>query len=665
MPEAIRANSKKIDALLKDVKIADPAVGSGAFPLGMVNEILRARSNLNQYIYGTEISLYGNKFSAPMDRRPYQIKLDTIQNCIHAVDIEPSAVDIAKLRLWLSLIVEEESFKEIRPLPNLDYNIMCGNSLIDEYEGVKLFDERILDRTIGEKKDEAYEQIELLPVDKYEQLDIFGESNASRIMNEIRRLQKEFFSCVDENQRIEIKNKIDKYEFEFVKETLKENNQQDKIKYIEAMWQKNTKPYFLWKLYFADVFLEKGGFDIVIGNPPYVGFHNVPNKALFKNKYYAANGKYDFYVLFIEQGIKLLAHHGIITYISPSYFYKRNYGKNLRRLILENMTIKYIADFKDYQIFDSALTYTCIFGFERNKVNENDIKVLNKSLSNRDIFYVNQSILREPVWIFENNNSIKILNKIKDKCPLTLGSIVKSISQGIVTGNNDVYYLNKDLIDMKGFNYNFLKRAYKGKDIRNGKLIENDCFLFYPYYLKNGKMAIIDESIIERDNPNLYRYLLDNKKLLLSREYFNKSNKKWYELWNPRDIKHFNARKFVFSEININNDFVLVNECYYTDSSCGMEIKDEYKNNGKYIFYYLNSNLMSYCYNKISVPKANGYLIYKNAFLKEFPIHLEKYDDFTNKYEFDKYLYNLFELKEDEISIVEEFYNRVEKLYKK
>jgi len=133
LPESIRNHYAELDRLLCSIRVVDPAVGSGAFPVGMMNEIVKARSILTPFFAGEST-----------DRSIYELKRQTIENSLYGVDIDSSAVDITKLRFWLSLIVDEESIKTIRPLPNLDHRIMCGNSLVDEFEGVSLFDEGLL-----------------------------------------------------------------------------------------------------------------------------------------------------------------------------------------------------------------------------------------------------------------------------------------------------------------------------------------------------------------------------------------------------------------------------------------------------------------------------------------------------------------------------------------
>ena len=145
---------KEIDDLLANVKVADLAVGSGAFPLGMLNEIVRARQVLTEYL-AIEMNGFQKKTFYAYERKPYDLKVNTIKNCIFACDIEPSAVDIAKLRLWLSIVIDDEiaddagngefdAHTKPRQLPNLDCNIICGNSLMDEFLGNRLITESVL-----------------------------------------------------------------------------------------------------------------------------------------------------------------------------------------------------------------------------------------------------------------------------------------------------------------------------------------------------------------------------------------------------------------------------------------------------------------------------------------------------------------------------------------
>ena len=221
---------------------------------------------------------------------------------------------------------------------------------------------------------------------------------------------------------------------------------------------------------------------------------------------------------------------------------------------------------------------------------------------------------------------------------------------------DDVFYIHHDFIEDKGLEMEYFEKAYKGKDIRGSGFIESNMFLFYPYFVDSrGKTVPISEEILKTKAPNTYEYLLSKKEDLLKREYFAKSNKLWYELWNPRKKQHFYNRKFVFSEIGLFNDFVLVDKCFYTDSACGAELIKEYEKYYQYLLLYLNSDVATYVYKKVSVPKANGYSIYKNAFLKQMPIVFPCDEEDVSIFEgmsqieFNNYLYKRLKLSDYEI----------------
>ncbi|MET4654634.1 adenine-specific DNA-methyltransferase [Exiguobacterium sp. PvP048] len=652
--DIIYKNMINIDQALKKVKIADPAVGSGAFSLGMLSEIVRLRNNITDYLVKLdnqgELGRRYGEIQLRKKRSLYDLKIYTIQHSIFAVDVDNSAVDITKLRLWLSVVVDEVITEETpfpQPLPNLEMNIMVGDSLVDEYEGIKLFDETVLhkNKQIINSSDFNYHG------EFRKQIELFVDQS-DEMLEEMFKLQDRYFDEEDSEKKVVLKKRIENVREQLIEYKLNREGNQKGYESYQTLKKDKKAPYFLWYLEFAKVFKDNGGFDIVIGNPPYVGFHKVPNKLYFKEKYLSARGKYDFYVLFIERGLNLLNNKGILSYICPSYFYKRNYGKNIRNLLLEETKINFICDFQDVQIFDSALTYTCIFSIEKNKDNQNhNIRVITNNLYGEE-HLLNQNTLKEPAWSLENDQYQEIIKKVKMKCQKELGSITKSISQGIVTGNNDIFIQNENFIKENNMNFDFFVEIFKGRDIRNGKLISQGNYLFYPYRTnENGENVLILEDEIREKNPNLYEYLLSKKSKLLSRGYFLKSNKKWYELWNPRNKSHFESEKYVFSEINDRNDFVLTDACYYSDSACGMELKDDFVDYKIYLQRYLNSDIITALYKKLSVPKANGYLIFKNAFLKGLPVYLpDNYEEIViNEKNFDKYLIKIFGLSEEEV----------------
>lgn len=358
----------QIDKALENIKIADPAVGSGAFPLGMLNEIVRTRNNITEYIIRlNKKGKLGRRYDEKIirkERSQYRMKWDTIKNCIFAVDIEPSAVDIAKLRLWLSVVVEQEineENKEPHPLPNLDCNIMVGNSLIDEYEGIKLFDKTLLYKYRNKSKEEleTYDEIAStvqlsMLIDYYDQW-----------IKEMFDLQNRLFDEDDANKKKEIKERIDKIRDDLIEYKLNRDGNKEGLKKYNEMKKLKMRPFFIWELEFAKVFKENGGFDVVIGNPPYVGeeghkeiFRSIANTE-FGKKYY--RGKMDLWYFFTSKGIELLKIDGIISFIAPNNWMTTAGGSKMRKHIANETTIERFITFRNLMVFENASQQTMIF----------------------------------------------------------------------------------------------------------------------------------------------------------------------------------------------------------------------------------------------------------------------------------------------------------------
>ena len=358
LPQTVYENLRIIDEALKNIKVADPAVGSGAFPLGMLSEIVKARNNITYY-FASEFDKAEDRARLFEQRDMYRLKWDTIQNSIFAVDIEASAVDIAKLRLWLSLVVDENldptfdeqrignvKEKDPRPLPNLDYNIMCGNSLVDEFDGIKLFDDSILGKGQTSKPGTGT-QI---------QMSLFMDS-MQMFLDDLRREQERLFGEQNPETKHEIKRHIDKIIDDIIRAKLtKDNNTEGLKKYEESLKQK-TKPYFLWKLEFAKVFRENSGFDVVIGNPPYVDSENMVKnmpemRILYSRLFATAKGNWDLYIPFWENAVNLLNSNGTAAFISPNKWLAIKYGEELRKFLFEY--IYNISDFSTFKAFETA-----------------------------------------------------------------------------------------------------------------------------------------------------------------------------------------------------------------------------------------------------------------------------------------------------------------------
>jgi hypothetical protein len=412
----VQKHSAEFHLALDSVKICDPAIGSGAFPMGLLHEIFTAKQTLHSFEFGNT-----KTFDASA------VKLNIIQNSIYGVDIERGAVDIARLRFWLSLIVDEDQPKA---LPNLDYKIVVGNSLVS-----KLNDDVI--NIDWEMK--GHKQINIL----YDVL------KPEEILKQISQEQKKFFSPDSDKKKLaaDIRNlKIDLLVSQLelmVKSkgmetkptsTGKTLTKQTEI-YLQTISWKNTitqlkklktKPelsldFFDWKLDFPEVMngkvVDQVGFDIVIGNPPYI--RGTKFKALsdyFKKNYISAQYQVDLYVLFIELGINILKNQGVLSFITPNSWLKNSSMSELRKLMLQKLRLLVISSGLS-DIFNAKVDTTIFIVKNTQKLNTilNIITIKNSEF--KLLRTIDQSrFLKNDELIFDieaNNQVSMILKKIK------------------------------------------------------------------------------------------------------------------------------------------------------------------------------------------------------------------------------------------------------------
>ena len=322
-----------VDQKLRDVKICDPAIGSGAFPMGLLRELFFCRSAIEPNIVENAAI----------------IKRHIIQNNIYGVDIERGAIDIARLRFWLSLIVDEKSPEA---LPNLDFKIMQGNSLLEQYNGVDL-------STMTEKKVGADQSVTIFD----SMLDVYRKN--------LRDKLAEYYACPEHNKKVQLRKDI----AEIVKQELIE--QGIHIDFGDMDLSANTQ-FFLWHTWFYDVFSRpsKEGFDIVIGNPPYGAKYDNQTKRYYKNTYVTAKtirglqkGSLDTYTLFIELGYNLLRKNGSFAYIVPISLTSSDSLTGVHRILMENCDAIHISSYavRPKPVFENATVNTSILFFKKTE----------------------------------------------------------------------------------------------------------------------------------------------------------------------------------------------------------------------------------------------------------------------------------------------------------
>lgn len=394
-----------IDQKLIDVKICDPAIGSGAFPMGLLRELYACRKS---------IEIFEEDNAA-------DIKRHIIQNNIYGVDIEKGAIDIARLRFWLALIIDE---KEPMPLPNLDFKIMQGNSLLESYKGVDL---DVTSKKLKTGKDTKKTRGVLSL--SFEEADV---------QNTIQDLVKSYFSITDHTLRAQRRQQIDKYVKDYINICAEGNHEvQDAVDELEIP----NDQFFLWHTYFADVF-EKGGFDIVIGNPPY----GVSIKDDYRKAVVASWGNvpdYEIYYYFIVLAAPLLKEKGIMSYIIPNTFLFNTFAKHFREMLVEKWNVLEILDCTKFPIFESAVVRNAINLFQKDSEGSKQVGYRNTAnvTSFSDLLEREREFMTVESLLAMNQNwglayflptSIRNVVNLISSSPLTVKDVFPEISQGLI-----------------------------------------------------------------------------------------------------------------------------------------------------------------------------------------------------------------------------------------
>lgn len=394
-----------IDQKLIDVKICDPAIGSGAFPMGLLRELYACRKS---------IEIFEEDNAA-------DIKRHIIQNNIYGVDIEKGAVDIARLRFWLALIIDE---KEPMPLPNLDFKIMQGNSLLESYKGVDL---DVTSKKLKTGKDTKKTRGVLSL--GFEETDV---------QKTIQDLVKSYFSITDHTLRAQRRQQIDKYVKDYIKVCAEGNHEvQDAVDELEIP----NDQFFLWHTYFADVF-EQGGFDIVIGNPPY----GVSIKDDYRKAVVASWGNvpdYEIYYYFIVLAAPLLKEKGIMSYIIPNTFLFNTFAKHFREMLVEKWNVLEILDCTKFPIFESAVVRNAINLFQKDSDGSKLVGYRNTAnvTSFSDLLEREREFMTVESLLAMNQNwglayflptSIRNVVNLISSSPLAVKDVFPEISQGLI-----------------------------------------------------------------------------------------------------------------------------------------------------------------------------------------------------------------------------------------
>lgn len=429
-----------LESALREVKICDPAIGSGAFPMGLLNELWRCREAL-----GTQMSRL-------------QLKKEIIENNIYGVDIERGAIDIARLRFWLSIVVDSE---KAEPLPNFDYKFMQGNSLIESYGGFDL--SRIAGKTVGRPSTST-------------QLVIGLDSDLSR--KNLQKLLHEYFSVTDHQKKATMRHAINAEVKTLIRESV--GGTPTFLAKLEQLDPSANQDFFLWHTWFKDIF-DKGGFDIVIGNPPYF---QVKKGMVDKNKYPYSEGKdkgkQNVYKLFVEHSYNILSTNGICTLITQSSLMCDSSSQFTRELLLKKTTISQIIEFPKVaphpggQLFKGALVATCIVLYRKTIPTKEHVFCLSahNDLTTLENFDFAQLSQQKPIEFYPEGycfplirrQDFSVIEKMNDGT-MFLGKMIQSSSQGDFNLTNESFCFSTKPTDVKMYRGCHVHRYYIDNEV--------------------------------------------------------------------------------------------------------------------------------------------------------------------------------------------------------
>jgi adenine-specific DNA-methyltransferase len=735
--------TKQIIKLINNLRVVDPAVGSGAFPMAMLNKLVFILNKLDpdnkqwkqSQIDGVKKSVSDSvvqrKLIEQIERQfkeknaDYGRKLYLIEKCIYGVDIQQIAVEIAKLRFFISLLVDEkidfdkpENNYGIEPLPNLDFKLMQGNSLISTYAGIDFNDkkEKPTENLLFDA-DEPYKKL----IKEFEELkhqyqNEPDKETKNRLRTEIdQAILKIFEQKISEHipqlKNIEQKHSVLPNKEQRQKAIAEEKQkltknlgfdiEKDLIAYTEG---RKEKDFFLWNVYFAEVFSEKGGFDVVIGNPPYVGEKGHKNifrtlKKEFKARY-AKNS--DLFYFFFMKSIDMLRDNGNLAFITTNYYLTADSAIKLRTEFKNKTAICNLVNFNEMKIFESALGQHNIITILRKTediVNTNIINIIESDNIDFNDKFINGSnvevFTKESEKLFDGaNNYIRLSNQetilenvfnkmlqnyklIEDICFINTGfnsgadKVTKSnLNQSYISKPNNIYIGDGVfIINEKEYQYirpenELVYKCFKNSDIEKYRSINWQNL----YVIWTNKDIDID------NYPNIKMHLNKYRKFLEIKREYNTGQLPWFSQHWAREYDVFgNNDKIVFPYRSKSNTFSYSDTNYFGSKDILYLRKNDTNFDIKYLLALLNSKLYyTWLYFK-GKRKGETLELYvtpisqipikniEKSKQKPFEILVDKIiskkergeDTTAEEREIDLMVYKLYELTYDEVKIVE------------
>ncbi|EAI9685131.1 class I SAM-dependent DNA methyltransferase [Campylobacter jejuni] len=750
--KSLRKEDKKAQKeLLNSIKICDPAVGSGHFLVSALNVMLSIYDELNLFdeefyleVQNDEILITGRKGefieykrpSTPKDKAHliqqelFHTKKDIIENNLFGVDINPNSCEITKLRLWIELLkhsfyqsFDDENYHDLKTLPNIDINIKCGNSLVSYFEtGKSLNHYPNIKERMGKYKRIVKDYKEGFYTDKSHinqeiknlKISFKNFCFADKFKKEMKSFNDKcekyskkygnFLAVDDENLKFFVSANLTLFDFdekEATKEFANLKKEYDNIFNLES-----NHP-FEWRFEFPEILDDDGnfkGFDLIIGNPPYIRQEELKElKPHLAKNYKVYKGTSDIYTYFYELGFNVLKDRGgVLSYITSNKYTRAGYGEALREFLLKNVKVLEYTDLNGIKVFDSATVDTSILCFEKSKSKDNKFKYL--ALSNeilktcaydiglyKDFAEFSQNSLSKESFTFSDENTSALKAKIE-----RIGTPLKewhglNIYRGILTGYNEAFIIttekrNEILANCKDEaekerTAKLIRKILRGRDIKRYSYEWAGLWvIFIPWHFPNvekPKTMLENEQDLKEQYPSLYKHLLSHKERLSKRNKEETGIRyEWYCLqrWGANYYQEFEREKIVWASVGYIEHSFIPKDMLLQDTNYFFSTSNRYLLgilNSKPITYYLadiqtplgnTGAFRNYKYNieKLPIPKINS----KNQNIVDELINLvdeilkaKEQDKNANTQELENKInslvYKLYNLNEEEIKIIE------------
>ncbi|EAH4987418.1 class I SAM-dependent DNA methyltransferase [Campylobacter coli] len=685
--KSLRKEDKKAQKeLLNSIKICDPAVGSGHFLVSALNVMLSIYDELNLFdeefyleVQNDEILITGRKGefieykrpSTPKDKAHliqqelFHTKKDIIENNLFGVDINPNSCEITKLRLWIELLkhsfyqsFDDENYHDLKTLPNIDINIKCGNSLVSYFETGKSLNhypnikERInkYKRIVKDYKEGFYtDKSHINQEIKNLKISFKNFCFADKFKKEMKSFNDKcekyskkygnFLAVDDENLKFFVSANLTLFDFdekEATKEFANLKKEYDNIFNLES-----NHP-FEWRFEFPEILDDDGnfkGFDLIIGNPPYIRQEELKElKPHLAKNYKVYKGTSDIYTYFYELGFNVLKDRGgVLSYITSNKYTRAGYGEALREFLLKNVKFLEYTDLNGIKVFDSATVDTSILCFEKSKSKDNKFKYL--ALSNeilktcaydiglyKDFAEFSQNSLSKESFTFSDENTSALKAKIE-----RIGTPLKewhglNIYRGILTGYNEAFIIttekrNEILANCKDEaekerTAKLIRKMLRGRDIKRYSYEWAGLWVINAhngYKNQNGEKV---EAINIENYPSLKKHFDEFYPQLEKRADKGLTP---YNLRNCAYIEEFEREKIVYSEIVRKPQFYLDTKLNFYAEATSFILTGE---NLKYLIAFLNNDFVAFIFKTFYAGGnlgENGFR-YKKAFLEKLPI---------------------------------------------